>query len=174
MLDARTGQANLTQKILALDVFLYRRLDALMIGLPGRDKRLSLFLLLCVAELVVAALDISVGSSISLRPLYIPPLLVAAIFLTRTDAYLLSGVAVVLRLTSFRLSTVPESESFPLLFNLLPTLLTYFAITEFATLAMAVIRELQENVETLQGELLRERLARMTPPNGAAPDAPDD
>lgn len=170
MRTAPASQDRMIEKIAEFDVFLYRRLDALLDALPGRDKRFSLFVLLIIAEIAIAALDVAVGYTISLRPLLVLPVLVSAIYLPRPRTYLLAVAAILLRLESFRISIIPDGEVFPLVLNFIPAFLAYAAVAEFASLAVGTIRELRDYVVTLEGELLLERLGKISKGDAQSPD----
>lgn len=129
--------------------------------MPGEDKNLSGFLFLCLISAAIAAADVAAGWAISLRPLFVVPIILSSIYLSRNYAYALAFVAAFARIESFRVSILPEGESFPFFLNFCPALVAYVAIAEFGSLATTTIRELLDYIDVLHEELALERIAGM-------------
>lgn len=127
--------------------------------MPGENKNLSGFLFLCVVDLLLAWADISVGWAVSLRPLFVLPIILAAVYISRKYAYALALLSAVLRVESFRVSNIPQGETFSFLINFLPALIAAIAVAEFGSLATNTIRELLGYIDALHEELALERIA---------------
>jgi hypothetical protein len=162
----------ISESIIDFDTFAHQKLGSFFDVLPGEDKKVSGFLFLCIVDLLLAWADMQLGWAATLRPLFVLPIILAAVYLSRKYAYALALLSALLRVESFRVSNVPPSEPFSFLINLLPALFALIVVAEFASLATDTIRELLGYIDALHEELALERIASMDLP-GAADDESD-
>lgn len=155
---------NVSEHIISFDTFVHQQLKSFFGILPGENKDLSGSLFLCMIDLLLAWADISVGWDLSLRPLFVLPIILAAIYLSRRYAYAVAFLSALLHVESFRVSNASQGETFPFLLNFLPALFAAIAVAEFGSLATSTIRELLGYIDALHEELALERIAAMDLP----------
>lgn len=152
---------SISEYIIKFDTFLHKKIDKFFAAMPGENKELSGFIFLCLADMAIAKLDMSVDWTIDLRPIFVLPIIFAAIYLSRGYAYAIASLSALLHAESFRVSIIPKDQTIPLLQNFLPALCIYIAVAEFGSLATGTIRELLAYIDVLHEELALERIAGM-------------
>lgn len=108
---------------------LYRSHDKLVSFFPGRERNGCLAIFYCGAGIVLAFLDGN-ASGISLRPLYVVPVVLASLTSNHICATCVSIFIAIAHVISLRIALASSEEDFWLLWNFLPILISYLFLME--------------------------------------------
>ncbi|QGM98622.1 hypothetical protein [Methylocystis parvus] len=158
MPESDTLGKTLVEQIRLFDSLAHKALTRTLESLPGSNKHLSGFGLLCGLAIALACAGIFAGSGISAEALLILPVILSSIYLSRGYAYCLAAISSVLAVISFKVSNVADGGPFSISLNLPLALLGFIALAEFGSLATETIRELLSYIDALHEELALERL----------------
>ena len=88
-------------------------------------EKLFLFFLLLSCEIIIFVLDQKLGAGISVRPLFIIPIVISSFFIGFSITLIFSLISAILHVVAYRLSDFSSEISF----KYLPNLLSNFFIT---------------------------------------------
>lgn len=91
--------------------------------------KIFLFITLLFLEVIIFILDQNLGSGISVRPLFVVPIILSGIFINTPSTLAFIIISTMLHVESYRLSDFDSNTKFEYAPNIISNLISYFIIS---------------------------------------------